>query len=155
MASFDKAIELVLEHEGGYVNNPLDPGGETKYGISKRAYPFEDIAGLTLERAKEIYKRDYWKYDAVLDQRVANKLLDMAVNMGASQAHKIVQKALGITADGVFGPATLKAVNDAMPKTLLDEICARLCEFYCTIVLNSPEKKVFLLGWLRRGVKAA
>lgn len=52
MSDFDKAFEIVIGHEGGYVNNPKDPGGETKYGISKRTYPNEDIRGMTLERAK-------------------------------------------------------------------------------------------------------
>ena len=61
--NFDVAFEKLIGHEGGYVNDARDPGGETKYGISKRAYPDEDIAGLTLERAKQIYRRDYW--DAV------------------------------------------------------------------------------------------
>lgn len=159
MASFDAAIREVLEHEGGYVNHPTDPGGETKYGISKRTYPEEDIANLTLERAKAIYERDFWQYSAVLDQRVATKLLDMAVNMGPSRAHKIVQKALNavvagpVGIDGVFGPKTLEFVNASEPKKLLDEIRARACEFYCELVLAEPSKKVFLLGWLRRGVK--
>ena len=61
--NFDVAFEKLIGHEGGYVNDARDPGGETQYGISKRAYPDEDIAGLTLERAKQIYRRDYW--DAV------------------------------------------------------------------------------------------
>ena len=58
--TFDEIIDVVLEHEGGYVNDPTDTGGETKYGISKRAYPDEDIKELTVERAKELYKKDYW-----------------------------------------------------------------------------------------------
>ena len=59
MTSFDHAFERLIGHEGGYVNDPKDRGGETKYGISKRSYPGEDIAGMTLGRAKEIYLRDY------------------------------------------------------------------------------------------------
>jgi lysozyme family protein len=58
--TFDEAFELLIGHEGGYVNNPNDPGGETKYGISRRQYPGEDIANMTLERAKTIAKRDFW-----------------------------------------------------------------------------------------------
>ena len=60
LKEFDKIIEVVLEHEGGYVNDPDDAGGETRYGISKRAYPDENIKELTVDRAKELYKRDYW-----------------------------------------------------------------------------------------------
>jgi hypothetical protein len=58
---FERAVAFVLRHEGGYVNDPRDPGGETKYGISKRAYPRLDIKGLTEADAKEIYRRDYWE----------------------------------------------------------------------------------------------
>lgn len=55
MSDFDKAFEIVVGHEGGYTDHPSDPGGETKFGISKRSYPNENIKGLTLERAKQIY----------------------------------------------------------------------------------------------------
>ena len=68
--NFDVAFEKLIGHEGGYVNDARDPGGETKYGISKRAYPDEDIAGLTLERAKQIYRRDCWA------RRIADNLLE-------------------------------------------------------------------------------
>ena len=60
MSDFERAFDLLMESEGGYSDDPADPGGETNFGISKRAYPKEDIRFLTLERAKEIYKRDYW-----------------------------------------------------------------------------------------------
>ena len=60
-ARFLKAFEKVLRHEGGYVNDPLDLGGETKYGISKRSYPHLDIKNLTLDQAKQIYFRDFWQ----------------------------------------------------------------------------------------------
>ena len=66
--SFDEIIEVVLHHEGGYVNDPKDPGGETNYGISKRAYPDVDIKNLTEDGAKDIYRRDYWeKYRCVMN----------------------------------------------------------------------------------------
>ena len=58
--TFEEAFTRLIGHDGGYVNHPSDPGGETKFGISKRAYPGEDIAGLTLQHAKNIYYRDYW-----------------------------------------------------------------------------------------------
>ena len=88
MNDFDACIAFVLTQEGGYVNDPNDPGGETKFGISKRAYPDEDIANLTIDRAKELYRRDYW--DALgLDSRPygeALAILDTAVNCGISRA---------------------------------------------------------------------
>lgn len=92
--SFDRAIEFILREEGGYVNNPADPGGETKYGISKRAYPNEDIAGLTVEKAKAIYRRDYWSplgLDSV-KYGPALVLLDCAVNQGVKRAMQIKEK---------------------------------------------------------------
>lgn len=97
MNPFDKAFRLLVGEEGGYVNDPKDPGGETKYGISKRAYPTEDIKNLTLDRAKGLYKRDYW--DKVgADARPwpeALCLFDCAVNQGVGKAKAldaVVQK---------------------------------------------------------------
>ena len=113
---FDTAFERLIGHEGGYVNDSQDLGGETKYGISKRAYPSEDIKGMTLDRAREIYARDYWGpagCDAVPDG-VKFDLFDMAVNSGVRQSIKTLQRAVGETADGVLGPLTLQAVQ-SMP----------------------------------------
>lgn len=91
--SFEKAIDFVLSIEGGYVNDPSDPGGETKYGISKRAYPNVDIANLTESAAKEIYKRDYW--DAMecdnLVYSVDIVAFDTAVNMGRTVAKELLK----------------------------------------------------------------
>lgn len=153
MASFDAAIVGVIANEGGYVNNPADPGGETKYGISKRAYPALDIASLTLDDAKAIYHRDYWMFDGVSNQRIANKLLDMAVNMGKPEAIKLLQRALGFTEqDGVFGPHTLAALNATDPDHLVLRLRAHSAVFYAETVLNRPQDKQFLLGWMLRAV---
>jgi lysozyme family protein len=91
MADFDTAINLVLKHEGGYVNNPDDPGGETNFGISKAVYPSLDIKSLTIEEAKQIYLRDYWKpyMEQEPNQLLANCALDCAVNMGSGVAHSL------------------------------------------------------------------
>lgn len=94
--SFEDAFKFVIGEEGGYVNNASDPGGETKYGISKRAYPNEDIANLTIERAKQIYRSDYW--DALaLDGRpygAALCVFDCGCNEGLSRA-KYLQSYVG------------------------------------------------------------
>lgn len=91
MSNFDRAFEFVVGEEGGYVNDPRDPGGETKFGISKRAYPNEDIANLTLERAKALYEKDYWQ--AIKgDSRPWGQalcLFDCAVNQGVAKAKTI------------------------------------------------------------------
>lgn len=88
MDSFGTALTHVLGWEGGYVNDPRDPGGETKYGISKRAYPAEDIKNLTVERAAELYKRDYWDLCGCgqLPPGAGLLLFDTAVNCGVKRA---------------------------------------------------------------------
>ena len=123
MKNFNEIIEQVLEHEGGYVNDPKDLGGETKYGITKRFYPDIDIKNLTKEQAKQIYKKDYWDKNRVesLPQAMWHIFFDMCVNMGRGTAVKILQRAANskgknIGVDGGLGPATIKAL-----KGILDE----------------------------------
>jgi len=116
--NFDRAFEVLIGHEGGYLSPESarrqgDPGGETKFGISKAAYPGEDIANMTIERAKSLYRRDYWGpagCDAV-PEAIKFDLFDMAVNSGVRAAVKALQKAAGETDDGVLGPLTLQAVQ--------------------------------------------
>ena len=92
--NFEKAVDIVLKFEGGYSNNPLDSGGETKYGISKSAYPYLDIATLTLEKAKAIYYNDYWLRSgaALLPWPLSLIHFDTAVNMGVSRAKSFLDK---------------------------------------------------------------
>ena len=112
---YNRAIDIVLHHEGGYVNNPRDKGGETNFGISKRAYPYLDIARLSKDVAAEIYRRDYWEkcqcdYIPVgLDLCV----VDFAVNAGVSRASKVLQEIVGAEPDGIIGSKTLRAVAEA------------------------------------------
>lgn len=110
--NFDQAFERLIGHEGGYSNDPRDPGGETKFGISRRSYPGEVIRTMTLERAKAIYLRDYWGpagCDTVPDA-VKFDLFDMAVNSGVERAVQTLQRAVGVDDDGKLGPITLQAV---------------------------------------------
>ena len=86
--AFDTAFLDTIGLEKGYVNDPNDPGGETKYGISKRSYPNIDIKNLTLAEAKVIYKRDFWnklKLDKVNNIQIAGEIFDTAVNMSPAQ----------------------------------------------------------------------
>ena len=94
MGDFDRAMEFILKHEGGYVNNPLDPGGETKYGISKRAYPALNIRDLTEGGAKEIYKIDYWEKAGChrLSWPLSLIVMDTAVNMGVYRALRFLKE---------------------------------------------------------------
>src|SRR5690606_3267043 len=116
---FRRAVEVVLQHEGGYANDPRDPGGETKWGISKRSYPHLDIANLTREEAIEIYRRDWWQrygYGRIDDADVAAKVMDLAIKMGPATAHRLLQEALvfvgcPVAVDGIIGPQTIGAAN--------------------------------------------
>lgn len=111
--TFDEAFERLIGHEGGYVNDPTDPGGETKYGVSRSSYPGEDIPNMTLDRAKAIYRRDYWGpagCESVPDA-VKFDLFDMAVNSGVKTAVKTLQTAVFADPDGVIGPRTLMGIS--------------------------------------------
>lgn len=93
--SFDLAFERVIGHEGGYTNDPEDPGGETQWGISKRSHPDLDIRNLTLAQAKSIYRRDYWVPiggDA-LSPALAFQVFDLAVNSGVDTAIRMLERA--------------------------------------------------------------
>lgn len=112
--TWEKAIKLVLDYEGRtYENDPKDLGGETKFGISKKAYPSIDIRNLTEDEAKAIYRRDYW--DAVMGDQLPDKLaisvFDCAVNQGTGRAIRLLQSVLEIEADGKIGPQTLAAAK--------------------------------------------
>lgn len=146
--NFDQAFERLIGHEGGYVNNPADPGGETKYGISRRAYPMEDIRNMTLERAKALYLRDYWGpvgCESAPDG-IKFDLFDCAVNSGPTTAIRLLQGAAGVTQDGVVGPMTLKAIN-AMPAA---QIVARFNGWRLAFMANTPQWETFSRGWARR-----
>jgi lysozyme family protein len=155
--SFEIAFERTLESEGGYVNDPNDPGGETNWGISRRAYPGEDIKGLTVERAKAIYWRDYWKPLKCNDLRrdVAAELFDTAVNMGPRVAVAIAQEAanyLGerLVVDGICGAATIAALSRQASPDLLKVLNGlQLCR-YVEMVRNDPVRGKYAKGWLKR-----
>jgi lysozyme family protein len=155
---FLKAFEYLLKHEGGYVNDKADPGGETNFGISKRSYPNLDIKNLTLDKAKEIYYRDFWlkgKYEQIEDENIAIKLFDLSVNMGINQANKLIQRALRATGvsvfeDGIIGSVTLKAINKTDQTDLLAALKAEAAGHYRLIANLNPSQKKFITGWLNR-----
>ena len=148
MIAFEKAFELILELEGGYVNDSRDSGGETSYGISKRAYPNLDIKALTIKDAHSLYFRDYWtpiKGDSLPDA-IAIVMFDCAVNQGVSKAIKLLQRALKLPDDGVIGPQTLTAANRADGKMLMVNFCAeRACHY-----AGLDDFKIYGRGWMRR-----
>lgn len=148
MSAFDRAFETLIGHEGGYVNHPRDPGGETKYGITKRTYPAEDIRNLTLERAKAIYRRDFW--DKVegddLPEAFAFNLFDAAVNSGVGQAIRWGQRAAHVADDGRIGPVTRKAWATLAPEVLV----ARMNGHRLAFMAGLSTWPTFGKGWARR-----
>jgi lysozyme family protein len=156
MNNFPYSIDLVLAHEGGYVNDPKDPGGETNFGISKRAYPNEDIKGMSKDRAKEIYYVDYWLkngLDKIDNQEVAAAALDTVINHG--RGAYLIQQALQnigqpVTVDGRIGPDTLSHINATAPKTYLPALYNVRQSYYQSLVANNPALAKFLPGWLSR-----
>lgn len=145
---FERAFDLLMQNEGGYVNDTNDSGGETKYGISKRAYPHLNIRDISIEQAKEIYRRDYWdkcKCDFLPDY-LSVAVFDYAVNSGIKQAIKDLQKSLGVTIDGIIGNQTIGAANSKPQRKILENyIEARL-----NFLMSLKNWKIYGNGWGRR-----
>ena len=149
--NFDTAIERVLQHEGGYVLNPSDPGGETQWGISKRSYPSVDIRALTRDGAKALYESGFWRPVALTvdDGALQFQLMDAAVNHGMGNAVRMLQRAVGVADDGHWGPTSLAALRRAVPiKTALLFMAERL-EFWTKLTAFDA----FGRGWTRRGAQ--
>jgi len=149
---FASIISHVLATEGGYVHDPDDPGGETNYGISKRAYPNIDIAALTRQQAVFLYHRDYWlatKSD-VLPPGIAALVFDAAVNHGTAASIRLLQRSVGSRADGKIGPKTIAAVHRRQASRTIAEYSARRAVYYDDIVRRRPTSRKYLLGWMRR-----
>ena len=156
LTSFDDIIEVVLHHEGGYVNDPKDPGGETNFGIAKRSHPDVDIKNLTKEGAKEIYYEDYWCGNKVphMPDDLKHIYFDMCVNQGRGRAVKILQRAAnakgaGLKVDGGMGPKTLAAMKDVE----LDRVRAYRVKYYADLVTRKADLEKFYFGWFRRALE--
>ena len=144
-------LERILGHEGGYSNDPQDPGGETRWGISKRAYPQLDIKNLSVAQAADIYLRDYLaplRADRYPDG-VAFQIFDFAVNSGVGTAIKKFQRAVGVADDGVAGPQTLAAAETLSEAQTIMLVLAERLEFMAS--LSTFER--FGRGWARRLAK--
>ncbi len=156
-ADFEAAMVQLFEDEGGYENDPDDPGGETKYGIDKRSNPTVDIANLTKDGAKAIYFREWWTpYAAMgLPPIVLAKMFNMAVNVGRGQANKFLQRVLGVNDDGNVGPITLAAIKTIIPPgtVIRDRLRMQQATFYADLAARKPVLRKFLRGWLRRAAE--
>lgn len=161
MSNFDKAVNKVLLHEGGFVNHPNDRGGATNWGITQKVYEdfigrsvsIDEIKNMPKGNAVRIYKEQYWdkvKGDEIKSYAIAFALFDQAVNRGHVSATKQAQKVLDIYPDGIFGNETLKHINNFNEKKFLEEYLKYSEDFYRTLVRNNPSQEVFLKGWLNR-----
>lgn len=146
--TFDEAFAKLIGHEGGYVFDPVDRGGETKYGISKRSYPLEDIRAMTLDRAKELYWVDFWSPCRCddLPEALRFDVFDAAVNSGVRQATLWLQRAVGAQADGIIGPKTLATARRADPATAM----ARFNGHRLGAMTDMPTWSAHGRGWARR-----
>lgn len=179
--AFLKAVKTTLQHEGGFVNDPSDPGGATNFGVSLRfalaitgtdgsAFDFDfdhdgdvdkdDIKLMSPSDAIEVYWKFWWQkfhYDR-LPEVVAAKVFDLSVNMGAKQAHKLLQRAINdlqgnarVTVDGILGPQTFAAIDTIVdPYSLLNAFIVQGEKFYRNLVVARPALAKYRNGWLRR-----
>lgn len=169
---FQACIDVILEHEGGLSIDKRDPGGVTQWGISLRylraiGYDIngdgkineEDIIGLPVKGAVGIYRHYWWDkygYELFNDLVVVEKVFDLAVNCGASQSHKFLQRAINKTSekklivDGILGSITFGAANQCDGPTLRQLIREEAEQFYLNLIKNNPDFSVFKNGWLRR-----
>jgi lysozyme family protein len=145
---FNKCIEPILNWEGDYVNDPKDPGKETKYGISKKYHPDLDIKNLTLEKAKQIYFDEYWKpiKGQELPPGINILVLDCAINQGVKIAIICLQQSVPTIVDGIIGPKTISATKVQNPDTTTMNIMAYRALRYS----KTRNYKRYGKGWLRR-----
>tara|TARA_Y100000401_G_scaffold114741_1_gene117222 strand:+ start:103 stop:576 length:474 start_codon:yes stop_codon:yes gene_type:complete len=151
---FNQIIRKVLDHEGGYVNDKDDRGGETKYGITKRFYPDLDIENLSIDDAINIYYKDYWKPSKaeLLPKELRYPYFDCVVNTGQRRAVKILQQACNnkntfkIKEDGIIGAATISACK----KLEADRFISYRILFYSLLISDNPTQEKFWYGWYKR-----
>jgi lysozyme family protein len=146
--NFDQAFDRLFGNEGGYVDNPADPGGETNFGISKRSYPDVDIKNLTRDGAKAIYLRDFWQpLDADhLDGGVIFQVFDFAVNSGIQTAIRKLQKAIGVADDGHFGEISQSTLHTMPVSDVIFRFVAERLDFWASLSTWGE----FGRGWARR-----
>jgi lysozyme family protein len=178
MADITKALAVIFGHEGGFTEDPDDNGNwtggkpgagilkGTKFGISAASYPNEDIKGLTLERAGQLYGRDFWsplRLSEINNQTIATEIFDTAVNCGAGTAAMIAQKSVNMTnypdpdivVDGNIGPATIAAINShRSPKSYYKALNGFQFMHYEKIWENDPRKEKYMRSWLSRVFEA-
>lgn len=171
---FNSALEIVLKHEGGYVKDPDDLGGETYRGISRKFHPdwygwrlidkikskkihaFIDGDSIELnDLVKSFYYDNFWlpiKGDEIRDSQIANLIFDFAVNAGVKRSVQIAQSVLEVEQDGIIGKQTLKALNEIDEEYFVVAFTVRRINFYVDSVKKRPANQKFFYGWVRRAL---
>jgi lysozyme family protein len=154
--NFRDCLDLVLKHEGGYVDHPKDPGGRTNLGVTQRVWEEwighpateKDMRELTPAIVAPMYEMRYWRtsYCEKLPRGLDLLVFSMAVNAGAGRSVKLLQDAIGVVADGVIGPNTMARINEANVETLIDKFSEARTAYYKGLKLFP----VFGRGWLAR-----
>ena len=150
--NFDECLKMLLHHEGGYVNHPSDPGGETNLGVTKKVYQewggTKDMKDLTVEDVAPIYNKEYWdkcKCDD-LESGVDWAVFDWAVNSGTGRSAKAIQKICGASQDGAIGPKTLALIGKQNTQYVIEEFGKIRQDFYESLKTFDTFGK----GWTRR-----
>jgi type VI secretion system secreted protein VgrG len=178
MAIFSQSIDYILKSEGGFVNDPDDPGGATNMGVTLKSAiahsnkfgkpnirTVEQLKAMTVQEASLIYEMGWWRFGGISDRRLATKLLDISINMDApmyanrySAAVEMLQCVLALRGekldiDGLIGPKTLQAANSYSADDLIIGLSYALAGDYRRIAQNRPASRKFLKGWLSRAKK--
>ena len=155
MSNFKECLDIVLKSEGGFVNNPADPGGRTNLGVTQRVW--EDFVGhpvseadmraLTPEKVAPLYEQRYWRptYCEVLPRGLSLLVFSMGINAGPGRSVKLLQSCLGCVADGVIGPKTMELIKSANVADLIQRFSEARRHYY-----ESLNKPMFIKGWLNR-----
>jgi len=160
MASFDLFAPTLMKHEGGFSNNPSDPGGATMKGVTLKTYrayfgaekTVDDLKNISNLEWKTIMKEGFWdkcKCDQIVNQSIAELLGDWQVNAGYN-AIKSVQRAFGLKADGIAGPEFLATLNAPNRAYIFDRIKSERINYYQALCAKNPKLNTFLRSWLSR-----
>ena len=152
--NFGHCLDLVLKSEGGWVNHPSDPGGETNLGVTKRVWeewvghPVESMKNLTKDQVAPLYEQKYWRpcYGEVLPRGLDLVVFSMGINAGPGRSVKLLQSSIGCVPDGVIGPRTRGLICESNIATLISKFSESRRDYYRSLK-NFP---VFGKGWLAR-----
>lgn len=161
MRSGHDIINEILRREGGFVDHPADRGGPTNYGITMatlsqwrgRQVTTDEVRNLTESEARRIYLQEYLirpGFNRLTNPKLQALVVDCGVNHGVSRAAKWLQRALGVTEDGVLGPVTLTAAQEASARLIYARVLATRARFYGRIITDDPQQAAFAAGWAHR-----